>query len=86
MSIRSTVISEFESVAKQQNIQLAPLNDGITLLDSGLDSLCLAVVVARLEDELGVDPFSASAGEGKLPITIGEFVQLYEEELSRQRS
>jgi thiamine biosynthesis lipoprotein ApbE len=66
MSIRSTVIGEFESVAKQQNIQLAPLNDDVTLLDSGLDS--------------------ASAGEGKLPITVGEFVQLYEEALSRQRT
>jgi acyl carrier protein len=83
MSIRPTVISELESVAKQQNIRLAPLNDDLTLLDSGLDSLCLAIVVARLEDELGVDPFSASADEGKLPITVGEFLDLYEDAVSR---
>jgi acyl carrier protein len=28
------------------------------LLETGLDSLCFAIIVARLEDELGVDPFS----------------------------
>ena len=31
--------------------------DDLVLLDSGLDSLCFAILVARLEDELGVDPF-----------------------------
>ena len=47
------------------------------LLDSGLDSLCFAVVVARLEDALGVDPFSASE-DTRFPVTFGEFVTLYE--------
>jgi acyl carrier protein len=84
MSIRSTVLSEFESVAEQQNIKLAPLDDDLTLLSSGLDSLCLAVVVARLEDKLGVDPFSAPADQGRLPNTVGDFVQMYEEAVSRQ--
>ncbi|MEJ0048898.1 MAG: hypothetical protein WDN04_24415 [Rhodospirillales bacterium] len=55
-----------------------PLTDDLKLLDSGLDSLCLAVVVARLEDGLGVDPFSA-ADETALPVTIGDFVKLYED-------
>ena len=29
-------------------------------MDSGLDSLCFAIVVARLEDSLGYDPFSVA--------------------------
>jgi acyl carrier protein len=85
MSIRSTVVRQFEYVAKQQNIELAPLTDDLMLLNSGLDSLCLAVVVTRLEDELDVDPFAASAHEGKLPVTFGDFVQLYEEAISEQQ-
>jgi hypothetical protein len=46
-------------------------------MDSGLDSLCIAIIVARLDDELGSDPFS-SAEEGALPVTIGDFIRIYE--------
>ena len=60
MSIRTEVISQFQQVAKEQNKRLAPLGDDLPLLNSGLDSLCFAIVVARLEDTLGVDPLSAS--------------------------
>ena len=38
---------------------LAPLTDD-RAADCGLDSLGFAVLVARLEDELGVDPFTAA--------------------------
>jgi hypothetical protein len=47
------------------------------LLDSGLDSLCFAVLVARLEDRLGVDPFTAS-DDVAFPVTLGDFVKVYE--------
>ena len=77
MSIRSAVLSEFEQVAKEQNKRLAPLSDHLPLLDSGLDSLCFAIVVARLEDSLGVDPFSL-ADDARFPVTVGEFVRFYE--------
>ena len=83
MSVRSVVMLQFEQVAKQQNISLAPLADDLVLLDSGLDSLCLAVVVARLEDELSVDPFNAAAAESRLPVTVGDFVRLYEDAVSK---
>ena len=56
---------------------LAPLDDQLVLLDSGLDSLCFAILVARLESDLGVDPFTASE-EITLPVTVGDFVELYE--------
>jgi len=76
-SVRCEVAKQFEEVAKEQDKRLAPLVDGLSLLDSGLDSLCLAIIVARLEDALGIDPFSAAEDPG-FPVTFGEFVQFYE--------
>lgn len=79
MLIRNEILSLLERVAKEQDKQLEPLHDNLPLLDSGLDSLCLAIVVARLEDQLGVDPFSAAAAEDlPFPTTVGEFVSFYE--------
>lgn len=78
MSVRSKVLTQFEQVAKEQGKKLAPLSDSLVLLESGLDSLCFAIIVARLEDALGVDPFSA-AEDGRLPLTVGDFVQFYED-------
>ncbi len=48
---------------------------------SGLDSLCFAILVTRLEDELGIDPFTAS-DEVYFPVTLGDFVRLYENGVS----
>jgi acyl carrier protein len=77
MEIRSQIISQFQQVAREQDRQLAPLTDDLELLDSGLDSLCFAIVVTRLEESLGADPFSASE-DAAMPITFGEFVRFYE--------
>lgn len=77
MSARATVISQFEQVAAEQNRKLARLTDGLKLLDSGLDSLSFALIVARLEDALGFDPFDSDE-EVKFPVTFGDFVNLYE--------
>lgn len=78
MSVRSQIVSQFERVAKEQGKRLAPLGDDLALVDSGLDSLCLAVIVARLEDSLGVDPFSAADGV-EFPVTLGDFIRFYED-------
>lgn len=67
-----------KQVAEEQNKSLEPLVDDLRLLDSGLDSLCFAIIVARLEDALGVDPFSDAAEDVRFPVTIGEFVNFYE--------
>lgn len=77
MSIRSEVLAQVKQVAQEQGKQLAPLSDDLALLDSGLDSLCFAIVVARLEDALGIDPFSTEEDIG-FPVTLGEFIQFYE--------
>jgi acyl carrier protein len=76
MSLRSTIISQIQQVAKEQKTPLAPLTDSLALADSGLDSLCFAILVVRLEDALGIDPFSTS--DGHFPVTLGEFIGLYE--------
>jgi hypothetical protein len=78
MSVRSAIIAQFTQVAEEQNRSLSPLVDGLPLLESGLDSLCFAVVVARLEDVLGIDPFSA-ADDAPFPVTLGDFVKSYED-------
>jgi acyl carrier protein len=77
MATRLTITSEIQKVAAEQNVKLAPLQDDLVLLDSGLDSLCFAILVARLEDELGVDPFTAS-DDVSFPVTLGDFVKAYE--------
>jgi acyl carrier protein len=78
MSTRATIAAEVEQVAKEQNKRLAPLADDLILLDSGLDSLCFAILVARLEQRLGFDPFSA-AEDVYFPVTFGDFVRFYDE-------
>jgi len=78
MSTRATIAAEVAQVAKEQNKRLAPLSDDLILLDSGLDSLCFAILVARLEQRLGFDPFS-SAEDVYFPVTFGDFVRFYDE-------
>jgi acyl carrier protein len=66
-----------QKIAGEQSKKLAPLTDDLNLLESGLDSLCFAILVARLEDELGCDPFTAS-DDIHYPVTLGDFIRLYE--------
>ena len=77
MSIRSEVLSQIAQVAKERDKHLPALADDLALSDTGLDSLCLAILVARLEDALGIDPFSTSE-DAAPPVTVGEFIQFYE--------
>jgi acyl carrier protein len=53
-----------------------PITRDLVLLESGLDSLGFATLVARLEEELGYDPFSMT-DEVLYPHTFGEFVDIY---------
>ncbi len=64
-------------IARAHGKILAPVRDDLVLLDSGLDSLGFAVLVARLEDRLGIDPFTASE-DAQFPVTFGDFVKVYE--------
>ena len=75
MSLRSTITAQFEQVALEQKRKLAPLSDDLKLLDSGLDSLSFALIVARLEDAVGFDPFDSDEPMN-FPVTLGDFVRL----------
>jgi acyl carrier protein len=76
--IRLTITSEIKEIAQAQGKRLAPLTDDLILLESGLDSLCFAILVARLEDSLGFDPFTAADEETSHPVTLGDFIGFYE--------
>ena len=77
MSVKLTIMDQITQIAREHGKILAPLRDDLVLLDSGLDSLGFAVLVARLEDRLGVDPFTASE-DAQFPVTLGDFVKVYE--------
>jgi hypothetical protein len=77
MSARATVLAEFVRVAEEQEKKLAPLRDDLPLLESGLDSLCFAIIVARLEDITGIDPFAVEE-DMDFPVTLGDFIRLYD--------
>ena len=77
MSVKLTIMDQMKQIAREHGKTLAPLRDDLVLLDSGLDSLGFAVLVARLEDTLGIDPFTA-AEDAVFPLTLGDFVKVYE--------
>jgi acyl carrier protein len=78
MSSRDKIFTVIQEVAAQQDRPIQALNDNLVLLESGLDSLCFAIIVARLEDELGHDPFTASE-DVYFPVTLGDFVEFYDQ-------
>ena len=77
MSVRLTILSAMEQIAREQKISLPPLVDDLSLHETGFDSLAFAILVARLEDDLGVDPFTI-AEDATFPLTVGDFVRAYE--------
>jgi hypothetical protein len=76
-SVRSVILLQIKEIAREQEKKLAPLADDLPLLESGLDSLSFAILVARLEEILGYDPFTLSA-EVYYPTTLGDFIGFYE--------
>jgi acyl carrier protein len=77
MGVRSSIVSVFQQVARDQHRELLPLTDDLKLLASGLDSLSFALIVARLEDAIGFDPFDTDEAV-RFPVTFGDFVSFYE--------
>lgn len=85
MNIRNKIEEEFHNILEQtdSSLNVSSLKDDVVLLESGLDSLGFAILVATLEDTLGFDPFLAM-DEPYYPTTFGEFVKLYEEYYQKQ--
>ena len=83
-SILTAVLEEMRRVARDEEIELGAEFSGtspsmdLPLLESGLDSIGFATVVALLEERLGYDPFLLS-DEPVYPTTLGEFVAVYQD-------
>jgi acyl carrier protein len=75
--LSAVILAKFRDVAAAQGKTLSPLTEDLVLLESGLDSLCFAIIVATLEDELGYDPFT-EAEDVYFPVTLGDFVRFYD--------
>jgi acyl carrier protein len=82
MTIREAIFSEIRKIGEEQAAQLAPLTDDLKLMDTGLDSLGFAILVTRLEDKLGFDPFT-EADEARYPVTLGDLLKFYENTAAR---
>lgn len=65
-----------EILEEQTDIKDFTFSMDAVLLETGMDSLGFAILVARLEDELGFDPFS-EADEAYYPQTFQNFIDFY---------
>ncbi len=83
MSLRSTVHAEIAAVAAEQEKRMPPITDDLVMLETEFDSLCFALLVARMEDLTGADPFSEMEADD-LPVTVGDLVALYDRAAARQ--
>ncbi|MBR1197398.1 acyl carrier protein [Bradyrhizobium sp. AUGA SZCCT0274] len=77
MSVKLRIFSAMQQIAEEQKVTLPQLRDDLALQDTGFDSLAFAILVARLEDDLGIDPFTI-AEDAAFPSTVGEFIRAYE--------
>lgn len=78
-SIEETIRSAFSEVLESSGQHLkSPLTRETILLQSGLDSLGFAILVARLEEILNYDPF-LQMSQPVYPQTFGDFVDIYEQ-------
>lgn len=83
--MRKVILEKFNEALEQvdKNEQYGSLEDDAVLLETGLDSLGFAILVALLEEELDFDPFQLM-DEPVYPSTFGEFVAIYENTYASQ--
>ena len=78
MTIRDSITTLLAELFDEDDLAVPELVDDLVLLETELDSLGYAVLVTRLDEELGFDPFS-TMDEPVYPTTLGEFVAIYEQ-------
>ncbi len=84
MGIREKVMSILQDILAEKKVLLRePIADDAILLNTGLDSLGFAVLVIRLESELGFDPF-VEMKDPIYPRTLAEFISVYESHEPKQ--
>ncbi len=76
--LRANIIGVIHEVAQIRESKIVEdLNDETILLESGLDSLGFAILVALLEERLGYDPF-VLMDTPIYPRSLAEFIQIYQ--------
>ena len=77
--MKNIILEKFNEALEQTDSgkHYDSIADDQILLDSGLDSLGFAILVALLEEELDFDPFQ-DLEDAVYPTTFGEFVAIYE--------
>lgn len=73
---RAVIKQEITALLEEDDKPVVDLPDDVVLLETGLDSLGFAILVTRLEETLGYDPFT-EMDEPVYPQTLGEFVDIY---------
>ena len=78
LQLKDQIKEVFNEVFELQNegVELPNLESETVLLETGLDSLGFAIMVTRLEEEVGYDPFTLCA-DAYYPQTFGDFVEFY---------
>jgi len=84
MDIRAIVLEELVVLFEEDDLAVPEFEDDTLLLETDLDSLGFAVLVTRLEERLGYDPFSLM-DEPVYPATFKEFVDVYGQFASQVR-
>ncbi|MDE2016586.1 MAG: hypothetical protein KGI57_02655, partial [Hyphomicrobiales bacterium] len=79
--VRAVLYAEAAKVAAEQGKGALVPADDMPLLDSKLDSLAFAILVARMEEVTGVDPFAE--GDGDFPATFGDLARAYSRALGQ---
>lgn len=77
--MKKIILEKFNEALEQTDAdqRYDDISDDQVLLESGLDSLGFAILVALLEEELDFDPFQEME-DAVYPTTFGEFVAIYE--------
>ncbi|MDV5245511.1 acyl carrier protein [Shewanella xiamenensis] len=77
--LKKVILDKFNEALAQTNANKSydNLSDDTILLETELDSLGFAILVALLEEELDYDPFQLME-DAVYPQTFGEFVAIYE--------
>ena len=76
-SISTVTIESMNEIATSMGTPLkSEIDSSTVLLESGLDSLGFAMLVASLEEKLGYDPFVISEA-ANYPSTLQQFVDFY---------
>jgi hypothetical protein len=85
VTISLVIESTFHEVLESAGARLLlPLTADAVLLETGMDSLGFAILIARLEQAIGYDPF-VLMDEPVYPRTYGQFVGIYERFASHRR-